>query len=341
MRKWNTSKDITLVDRFVRSLLETRLVEPGGALPGDPVDLQGLFFPSVTLCTELELPTVIAKRVGGQREFSHCVLRRVNLSNSRLDYCVWINCSFLEVSFDRARLENGRFFGCKFDNCSFRSTDLKDASFSVGPDGSETTFGNTCFQKADFRGASCHNPVFNSTRFDRCRLTGFTFEGPLCRNVAFLGSYKDLRFRAYPGEPERNRLDIDLSKARLCWLEADDGVDLTSAVLPSDGSCIVIVNRIVSIERICSRLAAELPCAAEVARILAMLFSNRALSPLSACQTMFMLSQNMIKECDDNLTKGQVLEVFSKIRTIADEEGFAAQPRKGPETVEARGGAVG
>src|SRR5262249_41247177 len=112
MRSWNTPDDLQLLDRFATVLPESKLLEPGGSLPGDPVDLQGLTFPTVTQCEQFALPTVVVSRISGNRVFDDATLKRVDLSKAVLDFSVWNNCRFHQVSFDRAKLRNVRFFGC-------------------------------------------------------------------------------------------------------------------------------------------------------------------------------------------------------------------------------------
>ena len=115
MREWNARDDLELMDRAFLALRNLRRLEPGTIAVGDPLDLRGLAFPTVTLCKELELPTVVADRVAGRQEFRDAAIRRVDFSNARLDFSVWNNCWFDHVTFDGARLNNVRFFGCRFN----------------------------------------------------------------------------------------------------------------------------------------------------------------------------------------------------------------------------------
>src|SRR5205807_2031460 len=98
-----------------------------------------------------------------------------------------------------------------------------------------TLFWNTHFEKADFRGASCHNPVLKASQFVNCKFGQFVFDGPDCNEVTFVGQYKELTFRGTPDEPSRNCLKIDLRDASICWLHANHGLDLTWVKLPRDG----------------------------------------------------------------------------------------------------------
>ena len=136
-------------------------------------------------------------------------------------------------------------------------SETEGASFSVGRNGRETEIIGAIFEKADFRGVSCHNPVLRSTSFINCQLDGFVFDGPLCEGVSIAGKYNELTIRGTPGEPARNGLRMDLSKASIVWLNADYGVDLTPAILPADGSCFVVKDRLRAVSRLCECLVQE------------------------------------------------------------------------------------
>jgi uncharacterized protein YjbI with pentapeptide repeats len=289
MRKWSTLTGIQVLERFVSELRESKLVEPGGVLLGDPIDLKGLTFPTVTQCEEFNLPAMVVKSISGNQEFDDATLRRIDLSKARLDFSVWNNCCFYNVCFDSAKLLNVRFFGCAFHDCSFRSANLRDASFSVGRNGAETKLVNTRFERADFRGASCCNPVLKRTRFANCKFGQFVFESAECDDVTFTGEYKELTFRGTPGNPSRNCLDIDLSNANICWLNANHGLDLACVKLPSDGS-------------------------------------DRSISPLSHDQKTFLISRRMIEYFADKPGRELATEMFGKLRLIAEQEGLLPTP---------------
>jgi uncharacterized protein YjbI with pentapeptide repeats len=330
MRKWNARDDLELLDRAYAAIREKRLLEPGTINADDPVDLRGLAFPTVTLCKELELPTVVVSRVAGRQEFRDATIHRVDFSKAHLDFSVWNDCRFDQVTFDGARLHSVRFFGCRFDACSFHSAELRDASFSVGSNGRETEIVGAVFERADFRGASCHNPVLRSTSFINCKLDGFVFESALFVGVEIVGRYKELTIRGTPGEPARNRLKLDLSKAKIMWLDANRGVDLSSVILPADGSCIVITDRVRAVDVLVRRLRNEAGAhGSEIARFLAGIYSERSISPKDPSQTTFLISRGMIADFAETDDEGVVTSLFMRIRSIAEEEGFLAANRLG------------
>lgn len=326
MRHWNTREDLQLLERFVTALRQSKLLEPGGPIPGDPVEMQGLTFPTVTQCEEFALPTMVVSSITGSHTFDDATLRRVDLSKSRLDFSVWNNCHFCNVSFDSAKMLNVRFFGCTFHDCSFRSTALQNASFSVGRNGAETELVNTVFEKGDLRGASCNNPVLRAVRFVNCKFGQFVFDSPLCDQVDFVGKYEELTFRGTPREPARNNLRIDLSKADVFWLHADHGLDLTWVKLPADGSCMVITDRVRAVEILACRVetGGDEP-AKKVANLLRSVYSDRGISPLEAGQTTFVISRRMVEYFADNPGPKRVAELFDKLRSIAQAEGLLAK----------------
>jgi uncharacterized protein YjbI with pentapeptide repeats len=325
MGQWNSRRELDLLDRIVIALRERRLLEPGIVGPDDPVKLRGLRFPTAGLCAEVELPAVVVKRVIGRHEFCDAILRRVDLSSARLDFCIWNDCRFEEVSFDKASLDNGRFCGCHFNRCSFRSVALTNASFSVGRNGQETEVVDTVFDRADFRGGSCHNLVLRSTQFLNCRLDGFVFDGSLCEGVRINGRYKELQFRGLPGDTDRNRLRVDLSNASIFWLDVDYGVDLTSVTLPADGSCLVITDRRRAVDILAERLPREAGNAGgKVARLLTAIYSDRSISPMDPSQTTFLISRAMIADFAEAADEATVDSLLGKIRSIAREQGLLA-----------------
>lgn len=328
MRKWDTPDDLALLHRVTTALRDQRVLEPGVLGLPTPLDLQGLSFPTVELCKRIGMATMIVSTVTGRQEFRDAALRRIDFSKARLDFSVWNHCSFEQVRFDGAKLQNVRFFGCRFVDCSFRSTSLRDASFSVGRNGTETEIIHTVFEKADFKGASCNNPVLRSTSFLNCKLDEFVFDGALCDHVDIIGQYDELTFRGMPDKPDRNRLLVDFSKANLTWLNANNGVDLSSMTLPEDGSCLVIKDRLRAITVLYSRLSQESGnTGKEVARLLMAIYSDRSMSPMDPSQKTFALTHRQIKSFLETEDEAVTKPIFEKIRSIADHEGFLALER--------------
>lgn len=324
MRKWNTLIDITLLDRVIQDLLNSKRLQPGAELAGDPVDLQGLTFPTVAQCEEIHVPGIVATRVIGQKKiFYDAVVRRVDFSHAQLDFSVWNDSRFEQVIFDSATLCQVRFYGCQFVDCSFRFTRLHDATFSVGRNGRETEILRTRFEKCNFGGASSENIVWQDVVFKHCKLQGFVFEASQCDRVSFIGKYKELEFRGTRGEVVRNRPTLSLADANLSWLHANHGIDLSHVILPRDGSCIVILDRLRAVEVIAERLTEMYgERVANLARIFRGIFSNRGQSPLSQDQTMVFVSKRMLGEIGDDLPPEFVATIFDEIKSIAKSMGF-------------------
>lgn len=322
MRQWNTRDDLLFLQQVVNQLQDKKVLDPASLHLPAPLDLRGLLFPTVTEHQVLGLPKGTS-RVVGQQSFSDANVGDVDFSQARLDFSIWENCSFERVCFDRTRLQNVRFFGCRFVECTFRSADLRNASFSIGRHGSETEVTSTLFEKADLRGASCSNPVFRSTTFENCRLDGFVFESAVLDQVVFTGEYEELTFRGLAGDVNRNRLMIDLSNAKVMWLHADYGIDLRPVVLPDDGSCLMISDRIRAVPYIAASLGEDQRTESRlVAKMLIGLYSDESMCPLKQDQETLLLSKAMIADFAETTDMGVVDALFGLIRDLARKGGF-------------------
>jgi hypothetical protein len=321
MRNWNTAADLQLLDHVMRVLRSGGCLQPGDPFEGDPVDLQGLTFPTLAVRPHPEAPFKASVQ-SGRQEVTAAILRRIDLFAAKLDHLAWIKCRFDHVRFDSARLQGARFFGCSFFDCTFTSTSLRDAAFSVAPDGTETILRECTLTKTDLKHASTFNVIFNNVKFIDCQLRGFDFNQPLCEKVEFVGKYDELTFKGMPRGGERNRLGIDLHRARVGWLHANHGLNLRSMILPEDGSCFIVTNRKSSIEYLCSYLSTQMPTAKVLAKILRGIFSDRSISPLSPDQETFLLSRGMVLELDDSLSEQEAAKAFQLLRHAAQEQGY-------------------
>lgn len=322
MRSWETPEDMEFLGRAVAVLEAGGVLAPESLGSPSPLDMRGLAFPTVSQCKITDLPAAVVDRISGRLEFSNASLRDVDLANARLSFSVWNNCAFERVCFDTAILNQVRFFGCRLVNCTFRSADLRDASFSVGRNGTETEIADTIFDGADFRGASCNNPVFRSTHFVNCKLDGFVFDGALYDDVGFTGEFRELTFRGMPNDGERNRLRINLSHAAIMWLNVDFGLDLQHVILPSDVSCLIVKGRLRAIDCLCSRLPSEAgKYGSLVAYVLKELFSDRAISALDPSQDMILISKAMIADFAETDSTDIVNSLFNLVRSIVQSEG--------------------
>lgn len=312
---------------MLADLREKKMLSPGAGFEGSPVDLQGLRFPTLPVCETFGVEPELARRVCGRQEIRDATLDRVDLKGADLSSCIWDGCTFDKVSFDQSQLGGGRFLGCVFEQCSFQGTNLKNTDFNLSWGGRETEISNTVFDGADFRGASFHNLRCRKSAFLRCKLGPLVFDAPMFQEVVFSGMYKALAFRGMPGEPERNRLGITLADAAITWLEADNGLDLSLIVLPSNGSCAVLRERIHAVEQLAVRLPEVCgPVARVTAATLKRLYSDERASPLSPDQTFFMISKGMLNECDKALSPEDVERVFIAIKSIAGDSGYLVSP---------------
>lgn len=291
-----------------------------------PLNLRGLNVSTLNKRLATDRHVLNFGSVSQALEFSSASLRNVDLTAAQLSSSKWLDCEFESVRFDRAILCDSSFLGCRFSNCTFTTTNLQNSSFSLGRNGAETSIVASTFDGASFRGASCSNPAFRSTLFRSCNLEGFVFDGPMCDGVAFSGSFRELTFRGLPKDDKRNQLRIDLSQAAVMWLNADDGIDLRQVVLPLDGSCIVLKNRIRAIESLCLRLPQEVGATGKkVAGVLQALYSANSISALEPTQDTVFISKAMIADFADTEDNNLVETIFDRIRSIAESEGALVQ----------------
>jgi len=313
-RKKADIAEIRRIEGVLRCLNEDRLIEPGHTIPGDPVDLRGLEFPTVSHCRHLDLDDTVVNRVCGKQKVYDASLIRVDFSNAVLDHSVWNDCVFTEVLFSDVSLRNVRFFGCRFERCVFRNTNLSDASMSIGRNGKETELLGCRMELCNLRGASCHRLVVADTVLSDCELSDFVFNEAAFSHVVIRGAYDGLTFRGARGEPERNALNVDLSLAEVGWLNVDYGMDLRSTKFRDDGSCLVASNRRQACEAILE-LARQPGTATrhEAMRLLGAVFSDDSPSPLDPSQTMFYVSIAMLRELG-RLGKAEAETILGEIR---------------------------
>jgi uncharacterized protein YjbI with pentapeptide repeats len=319
-KPWESASELNLLDRLVSILKTGQTLQPGGPVPGDPVQLQGLEFPTVTLCKELELPNVVASRISGRQDFEDATLLRVDLSQANLAFSIWSNCRFVNVRFDKTKFENGRFLGCTFEDCSFVESDFSDVGITLSRRGRESAFIRCRFEKASFGGAAISKVDFRQVEFKSCSMKGLRFDESFFEGTRFIGSYPELIFRGTMDDPARNKLGIDFSEAKLGWLDTNHGIDLSLVIPPNDGSLIVFKDRLRTAGIVFSRLAEELPFARKVADHFRQIFSGGGPFPLEVGQSTYALSKSRIAACDKALSKDQLSEILRKLRDIAREE---------------------
>jgi uncharacterized protein YjbI with pentapeptide repeats len=320
-QSWESSEKLLLIDRLLSALREgSRTVEPGGSIPGDPVQLQGLEFPTVTLCQQLALPNVVVSRISGRQKIEQATLRRVDLSNANIAFSVWSECVFQSVRFDGASLANGRFLGCTFEDCTFAGTRLADSGITVSTQGKESSFARCCFEKTNLSSATIMKATFSEIEFKSCSMSGVRFDECRLDKVKFTGSYPEVTLRGASGDPSRNKVQIDLSDAKVVYLDADDGVDLSGVIPPKDGSLLLFRDRLRTMGTIFARLGSEIPAARKIADHLSSTFSPSGISPMSADQSTYAVSMKRIAKLDKELPEELVHQIHARLMRIAREE---------------------
>ena len=169
-------------------------------------------------------------------------VRLADFSEASLEH-TWIeNCIFENVCFDHADLSQMSDLGNSFKNCTFVGTSFVEAG--IGYDGS--SYDNCKFNQANFRRAVFARAEFNNSRFINCKLKGVDFNASSFVDCEFTGKLEDVWFRggfAFDGDirefgvPRKNTMaNVSFKNASFWWGNFTNGCDLSSIILPSEGS---------------------------------------------------------------------------------------------------------
>jgi len=173
-------------------------------------------------------------------------LFNLDLESSTFKYLELRKCKVENVSFKNISA------GVWRDSASnYQSTDFSGAvlgSSAIGLDGS--TYQDVDFTGADLRQASFYRPKFIRCDFSRARLRRTDFAASAFDEVTFKGDLSNVWFNRtyrFPGDEKRygraepNRMyRVDFRNARLYGVVFTGGLDLSTIMLPEDGSLLLI-----------------------------------------------------------------------------------------------------
>lgn len=317
--RWSTSEGIQRVAKVVHCLNVEKTL-PRHDFSQEPVDLAGLHFPTVTLCEALALQGVTVQQVIGARPFSKVTMQNVTLRSSDLSYSTWSDSLFEHVDFSKATLDQVRFHGCEFVSCTFSRSTLTNVAFAPGPTGKLTQIRDCSFERADLRGSSWANVAVTDCAIANCYVDGVEFEEPLWRGVKLVGRYDELTYR---GDGRRGAaLGLDLRLADVCWLNADNGIDLSEIRLSHDSDAVVLKSRKVSVHQVCDWIVEAVPSTRKLVGLLGVMFTERSPSPLSDLQDTYFLSACMFRQLDETLSSVAARRAMDAIRVQAKRSGF-------------------
>lgn len=143
---------------------------------------------------------------------------------------------------------------------SYQSTDFSGAvlgSSAIGLDGS--TYQDVDFTGADLRQASFYRPKFIRCDFSRARLRRVDFAASAFEEVVFEGDLTNVWFNhtyRFPGDEKRygrtepnSMYRVDFRNVRLYGVVFTGGLDLSTIILPKDGSLLLIHRFAEALER--------------------------------------------------------------------------------------------
>lgn len=182
--------------------------------------------------------------LGSVSQLKKVTLTGADLSYADMEQVRLQHCRLADVILDNVDARNFSDHGNVFRGCRFERTNL--AGSAIGFDGSRYEhcwFGRTRLTRAVFARAE-----FDDCTFEDCVLDGVDFNASSFERCVFRGPVKDVWFRggyAHPAEAKRlgksrpNQMrDVDFTAATLVDVTFSDGCDVSTLLLPDDGSVV-------------------------------------------------------------------------------------------------------
>lgn len=188
-------------------------------------------------------------------ELKRVEIRETDFSYAQLGQIVLKQCAFDHVIFREIESSRWNERASHFTNVDFAQAKLRDAA--IGIDGS--IYKKVSFQGVDFTGASFYRPQFTNCDFSHAKLQKLDFYVSNFVNCKFCGKLKTVWFRRYyPIKEDEKRMgvavpnemrNVDFSEASLWDAVFTGGLDLSSIVLPKDGSHILLYHFNTALEK--------------------------------------------------------------------------------------------
>lgn len=187
--------------------------------------------------------------------FNDIVLQDVDLSYSKLDFSIWENCEFDNVTFTESSLKNIKLVGCQFKNTVFENSNLMN-SLLGGYDGLHPgSFYKVVFFRTNLKKTFYSFPKFEYCEFNYCDLKEVDFDGSRFINCSFKGKLDSVFFRGHPkylqdnlklklkeNETYNPMKNINFSQAELFGVSFSDCIDLSSCEFPNSDEYLFIKN---------------------------------------------------------------------------------------------------
>jgi uncharacterized protein YjbI with pentapeptide repeats len=227
----------------------------------------------------------------------HIHITGLDLSFAVIPYSTFADCRFEDVQFAGIEADGWNERLCRLSDVSFRQACLRGAALGMRP----STYEQVDFTRADLRGA-----VFSAASFTRCdfsyaHLADIDFEASGFTECRFRGRLDHVKFRRvyrFPDDeikigkiPPNEMKQVDFSHAQLWDLVFSGNLDLSSVILPKDGSHILVEHFDLALENLSAEIdLCELP-AQEKSKIWTLI---RAYSIHATHQKMWILNKNEI-----------------------------------------------
>jgi uncharacterized protein YjbI with pentapeptide repeats len=170
----------------------------------------------------------------------------VDFSYAHFGHMLLKQCVFERVVFRGVESSRWNERGCRFADVDFGEARLRNAA--IGIDGS--IYERVSFRAADFTGTSFFRPQFIGCDFSDAKLRKLDFMVSNFVNCRFRGKLESVWFRrCYPskrdeplmGKAVPNEMrNVDFSEASLWDVTFTGGLDLSTVILPSDGSHLLL-----------------------------------------------------------------------------------------------------
>jgi uncharacterized protein YjbI with pentapeptide repeats len=179
-------------------------------------------------------------------ELNRSQIRDIDFSYAYFGHAILKQCVFEHVLL--RGMENSRWNerGCRFVDVDFSEARLRNAG--IGIDGS--IYERVSFQGVDFTGAVFIRPRFTDCDFSNAKLRELDFNASNLVNCKFRGKLESVWFRRYyPSKSDEQRMgkavpnemwNVDFSDASLRDVVFTGGLNLSTVILPKDGSHVLL-----------------------------------------------------------------------------------------------------
>ncbi len=235
VERWRTPTGTSLAEDVFAHLLTGRPVDGLDVQEHEGrVDLRGLPAPPPRRLQRFEAAGFFVEQLGDLLEFRRVALQGLDLRGAQLQSLRFFDSTISDCRFDNARCSDWRLWHCDVADTSFAGADLREGALGTWHEGQRDTWRRIDFSKADLRGTSPSQGLFEDCDFSAANLTGVQFKQCALIRCRFAGELRDVLFDGRdlsrsPGPPPMR--GVDFSGASLRDVEFR-GFDLEDVELP-------------------------------------------------------------------------------------------------------------